>query len=96
MTAAVKPYTMRAPESATSSTVRSCPGSKRTAVPAAMFRRKPRAAARSKESAPLVVRADLDRPVARVGDRELDRLAPLVELEVAGAGKDFPGDHGIG
>src|SRR5215472_9560261 len=54
MTAAVKPYTIRAPESATNSTVRSCPGSKRTAVPAAMLRRKPRAAARSKASAALV------------------------------------------
>jgi hypothetical protein len=39
---------------ATSSTVRVWPGSKRTAVPAAMLRRMPRAAARSKASASLV------------------------------------------
>src|SRR5438477_7258411 len=54
ITAPRKPLTMRSPPSATSSTVRFCPGSKRTAVPAAMLRRKPRAAARSKASASLV------------------------------------------
>ena len=41
ITLPVKPYTLRAPASATSSTVRVWPGSKRTAVPAAMFSRKP-------------------------------------------------------
>jgi hypothetical protein len=51
---AVEAVTMRSPASATSVTVRVCPGSKRTAVPAAMSRRKPRARARSKSSASLV------------------------------------------
>ncbi len=41
MTLPWKPNTRRAPASATSSTVRDWPGSKRTAVPAAMFRRMP-------------------------------------------------------
>ena len=45
---------MRAPPSATSSIVRACPGSKRTAVPAGMFRRNPRAARRSNSSAALL------------------------------------------
>ena len=40
--------------SATTSTSRSCPGSKRTAVPAGMLSRKPRALSRSNFSAPLV------------------------------------------
>ena len=66
--------------SATSSTVRVWPGSKRTAVPAAMSSRMPRAASRSKRSAvvglgEVVVRADLDRPVAGVGDLEGRRVA---------------------
>jgi hypothetical protein len=46
--------TTRSPARSTSSTVRCWPGSKRTAVPEAMFSRMPRAAARSKRSAPLV------------------------------------------
>src|SRR2546422_532660 len=54
MTAPRNPYTMRAPASATSSTVRFCPGSKRTAVPAAMLRRWPRAASRSNARAAFV------------------------------------------
>ena len=45
---------MRAPPKGISRTVRVCPGSKRTAVPAAMSSRRPRAAARSKASAGLV------------------------------------------
>src|SRR4030095_9049828 len=45
------PYTVRVPPSATNSTSRVSPGSKRTAVPAAIFRRIPYAAARSKSSA---------------------------------------------
>jgi len=48
------PYTVRAPASSTSVTVRSCPGSKRTAVPATMFSRNPRACSRSNRSASLV------------------------------------------
>ena len=43
-----------APASSTSSTSRLCPGSKRTAVPAGIFRRMPRALARSKARASLV------------------------------------------
>eukprot|EP01022_Parablepharisma_sp_SALTPOND_P030350 TRINITY_DN760_c2_g1_i1.p2 TRINITY_DN760_c2_g1~~TRINITY_DN760_c2_g1_i1.p2 ORF type:complete len:1290 (-),score=479.69 TRINITY_DN760_c2_g1_i1:1065-4934(-) len=54
ITSALKPQTRRSPASATSSTVRSWPGSKRTAVPAAMFRRMPQAAVRSNSSAGLV------------------------------------------
>ncbi len=54
MTRPRNPYTRRSPASATSSTVRSCPGSKRTAVPAGMFSRNPSAAARSKRSASFV------------------------------------------
>jgi len=41
ITRPLKPKTLRAPASATSSIVRSCPGSKRTAVPAAILRRMP-------------------------------------------------------
>src|SRR6185436_1548201 len=48
------PKTLRSPASATSFTVRFCPGSKRTAVPAAMLSRKPRDFARSKRSASFV------------------------------------------
>src|SRR5215469_13883176 len=43
--------------------------------------------------AEMVVRADLDRPVAGIGDFDLDGLAPLIELDLAGAGDDFSGDH---
>ena len=54
------------------------PGSKRTAVPAAMFRRKPRAcgaveAQRRVGLEEVVVRADLDRAVAGVGHRRARR-----------------------
>src|SRR3990167_11429224 len=49
-----KPNTRRSPARSTSSTSRDWPGSKRTAVPAAIFRRIPRAAARSKLRASLV------------------------------------------
>ena len=68
-----KPYTIAIAGEATSSTSRSWPGSKRTAVPAAMFRRKPlrRRALESQRRVGLeevIVRADLDRPVAGVGD----------------------------
>ena len=40
----------------------------------------------------MVVRADLDRPVAGVGDRQRDGGAAGVELDVAGDGDDFAGD----
>src|SRR5262249_55172233 len=53
MTSPGTPCTTRAPSWATRSTVRVCPGSKRTAVPAAMSSRNPRAAARSNSSAGL-------------------------------------------
>jgi hypothetical protein len=49
----LKPNTLRSPARSTSSTVRRWPGSKRTAVPAAMFRRMPRASVRSNSSAVL-------------------------------------------
>ena len=44
----------------------------------------------------VVVRADLDRPVAGVGDFHSDRLAALVELQVAGGDLHFAWDHGMG
>ena len=82
----------RLPAKATSRTSRVWPGSKRTAVPAGMSRRKPRAAARSKLSAgvgfvEMVVGADLDRAVAGVGDDERHRLAADVEFEFARFGE---------
>src|SRR5256885_16148325 len=46
ITLALKPKMMRSPEISTISTVRSWPGSKRPAVPAAIFSRTPRAGAR--------------------------------------------------
>ena len=49
-----KPNTWRSPLRSTNSTVRCWPGSKRTAVPDAMFRRMPCAATRSKRKPPLV------------------------------------------
>src|SRR5215470_9369097 len=49
-TSRFRPITSRAPPIATSSTSRVSPGSNRTAVPDAMFRRMPYAAARSKTS----------------------------------------------
>ena len=60
----------------------------------------PRRGAIERESAvrfgEVIVRAHLDRPVARVGDFERDRRAARVELELAFAGNDLAGDHGIG
>jgi hypothetical protein len=50
----LKPYTSAFAGERDQLTVRVWPGSKRTAVPAAMSSRKPRAAARSKSSASLV------------------------------------------
>src|SRR5579871_1653552 len=42
----------------------------------------------------MVMAADLDRPVAGVGDGERHGLAAGVELDVAGLREDFAGDHG--
>ena len=50
LTSPFSPWTWRAPPSATSSTSRSSPGSKRTAVPAAMLSRMPYAGSRSNAS----------------------------------------------
>src|SRR5690348_15531966 len=44
----------------------------------------------------VVVRADLDRPLAGVGDLERDGRAALVEEDVALRGDDLAGDHRIG
>jgi hypothetical protein len=41
----------------------------------------------------MVVRADLDGSVAGVGDGEGDGGAAGVELDVAGGGEEFAGDH---
>ncbi len=66
--------------SATRSTARSIPGSKRTDVPAGIASRHPRAATRSKSQrgirlGEVVVRADLDRPIAGVDDLDGARSA---------------------
>src|SRR5437899_1457746 len=42
----------------------------------------------------MVVRADLDRPVAGIGDRDLGGLAAGVELDLAILDEQFAGDHG--
>src|SRR5579883_2083538 len=41
----------------------------------------------------MIVRADLDRPVAGVGDVERDRLAAGIELDFAVLRQDFPWNH---
>jgi hypothetical protein len=41
----------------------------------------------------MVVRADLDRPVAGVGDGERDGRAAGVELDLAGGRHDLTWDH---
>ena len=43
----------------------------------------------------MIVAADLDRPVAGVGDLDGDRIAALVELQLARSGDDFTWDHGL-
>src|SRR6266702_5029941 len=41
----------------------------------------------------MVVRADLDRAVAGVGDRQRHRLAAGIELDLAVLDEEFAGDH---
>ena len=41
----------------------------------------------------MIVRADLHRPVAGVGDGQRDRLAVGVQRDLAGGGKELAGDH---
>ena len=41
----------------------------------------------------MIVRADLYRPVAGVGDRERNTLAAFVELDLAVLNEIFAGDH---
>src|SRR5690606_5950758 len=41
----------------------------------------------------VVMRADLDRPVAGVGDHERDALAPHVDFDIAIGGVDLSRDH---
>src|SRR6516165_356350 len=43
----------------------------------------------------MVMRADLDRPVAGIGDAERHRLAALVELDLARLDEHFAGDHSV-
>src|SRR6266852_2073111 len=43
----------------------------------------------------MIMRADLDRPVARVGDRELHARPAGIENDLAVLGDDFAGDHGV-
>jgi hypothetical protein len=42
----------------------------------------------------MIVAADLDRPVAAVGDRQLERRSAGIELDVAGGGEQLSRDHG--
>src|ERR1700677_2625017 len=42
----------------------------------------------------MIMAADLDRAVTRIGDRERHGLAVNVEYDVARFGDDFAGDHG--
>src|ERR1700737_3369570 len=41
----------------------------------------------------MVVRADLDRPIATIGDREGNRLAASIELDLTFLDQHFAGDH---
>src|SRR5262249_196340 len=41
----------------------------------------------------MIVRADLDRPVAGIGDAQRDQLAALVELDLAILDEELAGDH---
>src|SRR5204863_7091543 len=43
----------------------------------------------------MVVRADLDRPVSGIGNRQRDRLAALVDLDLTLRGDNLAGDHGL-
>ena len=82
--------------------MRFCPGSKRTAVPAAMLRRMALAPHRAVECQrrvrlrKVVMRADLDRAVAGIRDSELRVGRPALRLDVAAGGKNLSWDHGIG
>src|SRR5262249_37825466 len=42
----------------------------------------------------VIVRTDLNRPIARVGDFQRDRLAARVDLDVAVGNNDFARNHG--
>jgi hypothetical protein len=44
----------------------------------------------------VIVRADLNGSVSRIGDRKRDGLASFVQLEIASGDLDLAGDHGIG
>src|SRR3954463_7352311 len=88
------------PATATSWTSRVWPGSKRTAGPAG----KPRGLApgflaielqRRVGLEKMVVRADLDRAVAGVGDRQRHGLAAGIELDLAVLDEEFAGDHSV-
>src|ERR1051326_7116882 len=43
----------------------------------------------------MIVRADLDRPVARIRNRDFHAAAAGVERDLAVLGDDFAGDHGV-
>src|SRR5262249_40722981 len=43
----------------------------------------------------MIMRADLDRPVAGIGDRQRGRLATGIELDLAVLDEHFTGDHGL-
>ena len=93
-----KPYTMRSPairdqlDFALLAGLEAHGGARGDVEPKAS-RRRAIEAQRAVGLEEVVVRADLDRPVAGVGDLHLERRAAGVDLDVAGFAEHFPGDH---
>ena len=95
-----KPIAWRLPASATRRTSRFWPGSKRDRraggdVEAKALRACAVELQRRIGLEEMVVRADLDRPVAGIGDFERDRVAALVHDDVAGRGERLAGDERV-
>ena len=87
------PRMTRAPAIATSVTVFVSPGSKRTAVPAGISSRMPYGGRPIEAQGTIgldevIVTADLNRPVASIGDRQFDRRPSGVELDLAFPAQD--------
>ena len=96
----VEPETSRVPPSATSSTSRVSPGSKRTAVPAAIF--EPHAVGGRRDRTPasgsprrMAVRADLHRPIAAIASTSMRarRTAGVQSRSDRSLEKVFAGNH---
>ena len=93
-----KPYTIRSPASSTSSTVRLLSGLEAHGgagrdVQTKTVGRRPIEGERFVGLVEVVVRADLDRPVAGVGHFDADRAAAGVQLDLAGGGLDLSWNH---